>query len=103
MRPTPTWSIFMLLTKSTPVRSTLGQMSYWLLVYLAWMIKAYHTCTLKCVHGSFFYQLFTIHIVKYNQAVWRKVQSIGLAEEYKLTLKQFVQKIAAVALCTPFQ
>ena len=43
---------------------------------------------------------------KYNQAVQHKVQSLELAEEYMSngpTLKQFVQKMAVVALCTPFQ
>ena len=43
----------------------------------------------------------------YMQAIWRKVQSLGLAEEYKAEnqenqeLKKFVQKMAAVSFCPP--
>ena len=38
------------------------------------------------------------------QAIWRKVQLLGLAEEYKAenqVLKRFVQKMAAVSFCPP--
>ena len=38
------------------------------------------------------------------QAIWRKVQALGLAEEYKSSnqqLKRFVQKMASVAFCPP--
>ena len=38
------------------------------------------------------------------QAIWRKVQSLGLQEEYRAedsALKKFVQKMAATAFCPP--
>ena len=40
----------------------------------------------------------------YMQLIWRKVQSLGLADVYRSndpTLKQFVQKVAAIAFCPP--
>ena len=40
----------------------------------------------------------------FMQSIWRKVQSLGLADVYKSsdpTLKQFVQKMAAIAFCPP--
>ena len=36
------------------------------------------------------------------RSIWRKVQSLGLADVYRSngpTLKQFVQKMAAIAFC----
>ena len=40
----------------------------------------------------------------YMQSIWRKVQSLGLADVYRSndpTLKQFIQKMAAIAFCPP--
>ena len=41
----------------------------------------------------------------YMQAIWRKVQALGLATNYTdpqdLSLKHFVQKMAAIAFCPP--
>ena len=41
----------------------------------------------------------------YKQAIWRKVQSLGLAGEYNCpiddTFKMFVNKMAAIAFCPP--
>ena len=40
----------------------------------------------------------------FMQSIWRKIQSLGLAEEYKSsdpTLKQFVQNMAVIAFCPP--
>ena len=40
----------------------------------------------------------------YIQSIWRKVQSLGFADVYRSndpTLKQFVQKMAAIAFCPP--
>ena len=40
----------------------------------------------------------------FMQSIWRKIQSLGLADVYRSsdpTLKLFVQKMAAIAFCSP--
>ena len=40
----------------------------------------------------------------FMQAIWRKMESLGLQEEYRAedsALKKFVQKMAATAFCPP--
>ena len=49
-----------------------------------------------CIQGCYFH---------FTQCLWRKVQSLGLVEEYKedgsISCRQFIQKSAAIALCHP--
>ena len=63
---------------------------------------------IECIRNSHFglAEIYTDPTTHFMQAIWSQVLSLGLAEEYRsndLTLKQFVQKMATVTLCTPFQ